>query len=49
MRLEKTDFRDLLLIHLPVYGDARGRFQVTFKEAQFRIETGLNITFDPNT
>ncbi len=45
MRLEKTDFRDLLLIHLPVYGDARGRFQETFKEAQFRIETGLNITF----
>ena len=45
MRIEKTSFRDLLVIHLPVYGDERGRFQETFKEAQFRIETGLNITF----
>jgi dTDP-4-dehydrorhamnose 3,5-epimerase len=45
MRIEKTDFRDLLVIHLPVFGDERGRFQETFKEAQFRIETGMNITF----
>ena len=45
MRIEKTVFRDLQIIHLPVYGDERGRFQETFKEAQFRIETGLNITF----
>jgi dTDP-4-dehydrorhamnose 3,5-epimerase len=45
MRIGKTEFRDLLIIYLPVYGDARGRFQETFKEAQFRIETGLNITF----
>ncbi|MFM7683047.1 MAG: dTDP-4-dehydrorhamnose 3,5-epimerase, partial [Bacteroidota bacterium] len=45
MRIEKTPFRDLLIIHLPVFGDERGRFQETFKEAQFRIETGLNITF----
>jgi len=45
MRIEKTAFRDLLIIHLPVYGDGRGRFQETFREAQFRIETGMNITF----
>jgi dTDP-4-dehydrorhamnose 3,5-epimerase len=45
MKLEKTDFRDLLIVHLPVFGDERGRFQETFKEAQFRIETGFNITF----
>jgi len=45
MRIDKTDFRELLVIHLPVYGDDRGRFQETFKEAQFRIETGMNITF----
>jgi dTDP-4-dehydrorhamnose 3,5-epimerase len=45
MRIEKTEFRDLLVVHLPVFGDERGRFQETFKEAQFRIETGFNITF----
>lgn len=45
MRIEKTAFRDLLIVHLPVFGDERGRFQETFKEAQFRIETGFNITF----
>ena len=45
MRIDKTDFRDLLIIHFPVFGDERGRFQETFKEAQFRIETGFNITF----
>lgn len=45
MRIEKTEFRDLLIIHSPVFGDERGRFQETFKEAQFRIETGMNITF----
>lgn len=45
MTLEKTSFRDLLLIHHPVFEDERGRFQETFKEAQFRIETGMNITF----
>lgn len=45
MQIENTGFRDLLIIHLPVFGDERGRFQETFKEAQFRIETGLNITF----
>lgn len=45
MQIEKTPFRDLLILHLPVYADDRGRFQETFKEAQFRVETGLNITF----
>lgn len=45
MRTEKTEFRDLMIIHWPVYGDERGRFQETFKEAQFRIETGMNLTF----
>lgn len=45
MRIEKTAFRELLIVHLPVFGDERGRFQETFKEAQFRIETGFNITF----
>ena len=45
MRIENTVFRDLLVLHFTVFGDERGRFQETFKEAQFRIETGLNITF----
>jgi dTDP-4-dehydrorhamnose 3,5-epimerase len=45
MEIEKTNFRDLLIIHLPVFGDERGRFQETFREAQFRVETGMNITF----
>jgi dTDP-4-dehydrorhamnose 3,5-epimerase len=45
MYIESTIFRDLLIINFQVLGDERGRFQETFKEAQFRIETGLNITF----
>ena len=45
MRIDLTDFRDLRILHFPVFEDSRGRFQETFKEAQFRIETGMNITF----
>jgi dTDP-4-dehydrorhamnose 3,5-epimerase len=45
MLIEKTEFRDLLVLHFTVFGDARGRFQETFKEAEFRIATGMNITF----
>ena len=45
MFIESTIFRELLIVNLQIFGDERGRFQETFKEAQFRIETGLNLTF----
>jgi dTDP-4-dehydrorhamnose 3,5-epimerase len=45
MVVENTSFRDLLVLHTQVYRDARGLFQETFREANFRIETGLNLTF----
>ena len=45
MQIEKTRFRDLLVIQPAVFGDERGVFQESFNEARFRIETGLNLTF----
>lgn len=45
MQIEKTRFRDLLVIQPSVFADERGAFQESFNEARFRIETGLNLTF----
>ena len=45
MHIEKTRFRDLLVIQPAVFADERGAFQESFNEARFRIETGLNLTF----
>ena len=45
MQIEKTRFRDLLVIQPAVFADERGAFQESFNEARFRIETGLNLTF----
>ncbi|MBL7942624.1 MAG: dTDP-4-dehydrorhamnose 3,5-epimerase [Flavobacteriales bacterium] len=45
MTIETTPFKDLLVIHNPVFSDHRGVFQESFNEARFRIETGLNVTF----
>ena len=45
MQIEKTRFRDLLVIQPAVFVDDRGAFQESFNEARFRIDTGLNVTF----
>lgn len=45
MNVEKTEFKDLLVINPAVLIDGRGYFFEPFNEAKFRIETGLNITF----
>lgn len=45
MTIERTPFRDLLIIKPHVFGDARGYFMESFNEARFRVETGLNVTF----
>ena len=45
MQIEKTRFRDLLVIQPSVFVDDRGAFQESFNEARFRIDTGLNVTF----
>jgi len=45
MQIEKTPFRDLLVIQPAVFADERGAFQESFNEARFRIDTGLNVSF----
>jgi dTDP-4-dehydrorhamnose 3,5-epimerase len=45
MTIEKTPFRNLLLLTPKIFQDERGYFYESFNEALFRIETGLNITF----
>lgn len=45
MRIEKTAFKDLLIIQPQVFQDERGYFFESFNESKFRVETGLNITF----
>ncbi len=45
MRYEETGFRGLIVIHADVFSDERGRFQESFNEACFRVDTGLNMTF----
>lgn len=45
MQIEKTDFKDLLVIQPNVFADDRGYFLETFNESKFRVDTGLNITF----
>lgn len=45
MIVEKTEFKDLLVINPNILKDDRGYFFEPFNEARFRIETGLNITF----
>lgn len=45
MKIEKTDFKDLLVIKPTVFEDDRGYFFESFNEARFRLETGLNVTF----
>ena len=45
MNITKTNFKDLLIIQPNVISDDRGYFFEAFNEAQFRVQTGLNITF----
>lgn len=45
MKIEKTIFRDLLVLTPDVFRDERGYFFEPFNEARFRVETGLNVTF----
>ncbi len=45
MKIEKTEFRDLVIIEPDVFSDDRGYFFEPFNEAKFRIETGFNLTF----
>jgi len=45
MKVEKTTFKDLLILHPDVFSDERGYFFEPFNEALFYLETGQNITF----
>jgi len=45
VNITKTNFKDLLIIQPNVISDDRGYFFEAFNEAQFRVQTGLNITF----
>lgn len=45
MKIEKTNFKDLLIIQPQVFQDERGYFFETFNESRFRVQTGFNITF----
>lgn len=45
MDIFETGFRHLFRVQSNVYRDDRGSFQETFKEASFRIATGLNLSF----
>jgi dTDP-4-dehydrorhamnose 3,5-epimerase len=45
MKIEHTQFRDLLVIAPDVFRDERGYFFEPFNEARFRVETGINVTF----
>jgi dTDP-4-dehydrorhamnose 3,5-epimerase len=45
MNIERTDFRDLLIIKNSIFTDVRGSFQESYNEARFRVDTGLNLSF----
>ena len=45
MKIEKTPFKDLLIIQPAVFTDERGYFLESFNESRFRVDSGLNITF----
>jgi dTDP-4-dehydrorhamnose 3,5-epimerase len=45
MEVLETNFRHLFRIQSEVWNDERGTFQETFKEAHFRVATGLNLSF----
>jgi dTDP-4-dehydrorhamnose 3,5-epimerase len=45
MNLVQTEFQGLMIIEPNVFGDARGYFFEVFNESQFRVKSGLNVTF----
>ncbi|MCC6600425.1 MAG: dTDP-4-dehydrorhamnose 3,5-epimerase [Crocinitomicaceae bacterium] len=45
MKIEKTPFDELLVVHPTVISDARGYFFEIFNEARFRLESGQNVNF----
>jgi dTDP-4-dehydrorhamnose 3,5-epimerase len=45
MNIEKTDFRNLIVIKNSLFTDDRGSFQESYSEARFRVGTGLNVSF----
>lgn len=45
MLIEQTDFSKLLILKPDIFTDERGSFVECFNEANFRIQTGMNLTF----
>ena len=45
MKINKIPDSDLLVISPRIFTDDRRTFSETFNEAQFRLSSGLNITF----
>ncbi len=45
MRIEKTAFEGLLILHPTIIADDRGYFFESFSEGKFRVETGKNMSF----
>lgn len=45
MEIQSTDFRNLLVMKPRIFSDERGSFMEVFNEADFRVSTGLNISF----
>lgn len=45
MEIISTDFKDLLIIKNKIFSDLRGVFFESFHESNFRVQSGLNISF----
>jgi len=45
VKIEKTNFKDLLIFQPNIFADERGYFFESFNESKFRVETGMNLTF----
>ena len=45
MEIITTDFKDLLVIKNKIFADSRGVFFEAFHESNFRVKSGLNISF----
>jgi len=45
MEIITTEFKDLLIIKNKIFSDERGVFFESFHESNFRMESGLNISF----
>jgi len=45
MKIEATPLKDCFIIHDTVHGDARGYFIETFNQKDFKVASGLDISF----